>query len=967
MRKTTEESVYFSNYSWCLNPILTFKDLLTRLVDETDHFSTYSQNWQQEESVVNLYLFTCAIDCTFTDYLSKRPWQLRPLAKRFPSLEKPILGMESTLNLPHEITTAIERRKLLKLHGEWKNIVEYVCQLLISKRGGDHPQIDLDYLETDIIQLCRESVKKIQSTKLPEKLLHARMKLNEGFRCQDLSPQDVFTLADRFLETHPDKDSHYVIIGSRTAGNYLAPLLKTYLEFRNVTDIDWITLRPKQGLSRFEKSKLNELIAPHTKVILIDDYANTGNTFHMLERIVWSIGVPSEHIIMMAPIHPVVIARQPKTHNYADFLTKSDKTTIIPLYQNDLYITQQMLPGKTEKLLKEFLSTEHYEQITLKENRDTQFANKELRSHYSDSFQVRLKRVYQLELKKRNGEKVFKKILAKSVGTGWYGYHAYLAGKSLSAYVPNVIGLRNGILFMEWLDGEPVTPDYISTDLIHRMSSYLAQRSKTLILNEDPRSDRAYLGWGWLEILSILRSIYHHLLGYLKYDALLGDLKQALHSKPILVDGRMRPEEWLITNQTADFPDHNRYFKVDFEHHNFGAPELDVVDPAYDLAITSFEFKLNEEQESELISGYIGESGDQQTLTERIFLYKLLYAKAETDRLHHRIKDIANKEELKSVINRIQWSWDFRVFTMNNFTASLLNNREYKTKNQGIFFLDIDGVFDTEILGFPHTTISGLKAISLLRSNDFMIIPNTGRSGLNVQNYCDNYDFEWGIGEYGSVIIDHTHQKEIPLVSTEGAQEISRLRNILQENQEIFIDSNYHYTIRAFRFKNSQNQGLSKKEAESILKEHELKNIRIITRNSDTYFVDKNCNKGTAVDYLKNYWDYTAESLFAVGDSDDDIPMLEKVSYAFAPRNCSDNLRKLSKRLSCRIVSQPKQRGLLQIARKASLIHNSNHEIQENTMSIFNTFDEQSLEYLMTKLLTIAEAPRYKRLISLFI
>src|SRR2546422_5872192 len=66
--------------------------------------------------------------------------------------------------------------------------------------------------------------------------------------------------------------------------------------------------------------------------------------------------------------------------------------------------------------------------------------------------------------------------------------------------------------------------------------------------------------------------------------------------------GRMRPDEWLETSTAM--------YKLDYEHHNFGAAELDIVDPAYDLATAVFEFGLTEQAESELVHAYARQTAD---------------------------------------------------------------------------------------------------------------------------------------------------------------------------------------------------------------------------------------------------------------------------------------------------------------------------------------------------------------------
>jgi len=819
--------------------------------------------------------------------------------------------------------------------------------------------------------LCREAVEKFQSMSLPGDLLSARMKLNEGFRCQDLTPYDVITLADHFLETNPDKKSKYVVIGSRTAGSYFAPLLKTYLEYRGFTNMEWMTLRPRFRVGWSEKRKLNHLLRGSPNVILIDDYANTGYTFRKLAGITRSFGIPPGKIDILAPIHPVVASRHDSRDEIDDIFSSGEKVRVTALHHEDLHVAKLMEPQSVEILLRELLSTNSIENIIINKNPEVRKINENLRVHYSDGFQVRLKRVYEVAIYHKDGRIEMKRFLAKSVGVGWLGYHAYFAGLALDRLVPQIIGLRYGILFMEWVDGASLSETKMSGPILSKLSEYVACRTKLLALDEDPRLKRPYLGWGWLEVLSIFRRVYHNLLGYLKYDDLLRRLNRSLHQKSVLVDGRMRPEDWIMErggNDTSKF-DASRLFKVDFEHHNFGAPELDVVDPAYDLAVASFEFKLTEREELEMISSYAEKSGDGDTLSERFFLYKLLYAKVVSDRAWHRLTESNGREALQDLNRRIQWSWDFRVFAMNKFCASLMKKPANEAIRTGICFMDIDGVFDFEVLGFPHTTISGLKAVSLLRSCGYSIIPNTGRSCLHVRNYCSNYGFEAGIGEYGSVILDVVQDKEIPLIDDETANEISVCKKILAGKDSICIDPDYHYAVRAFRFVSKRTQGLGESEAEEILKTSGLNKLKVISRNSDTYFVGKNTSKGKAIGYYKKCTGSSRSSTIAIGDSAEDIPMFDEVAYALAPKNSSPEIQRISKNGKCTILSKSCQRGLLQAAVELSKNSGLNRKWIDKRKGIdfINTYSDGTFQQLMVQLLSIAEQPRYKRLISLIL
>ncbi len=98
--------------------------------------------------------------------------------------------------------------------------------------------------------------------------------------------------------------------------------------------------------------------------------------------------------------------------------------------------------------------------------------------------------------------------------------------------------------------------------------------------------------------------------------------------------------------------------------------------------------------------------------------------------------------------------------------------------------------------------------------------------------------------------------------------------------------------------------------------------------------------------------------------------MLENVTYAFAPRNCSGGIRALSKLGKCEIVPVPAQRGLLRVAMKLARTKKGRRldNIQRGGkgVNLINNYDKDSFQSMMAQLLTIAEYPFYKRIMRLF-
>lgn len=924
---------FFSGYRWCLNPILSLSDLMIRIEEEVQRLAALEISWQREESMINVYLFACAISCTLDDYLTRRRWHLAPIGNIYPKFRRLVGLVDELVNFPRTLHAYLRFGRLWSWKAEWDELVERACELLIY--GGE--------TGTDRLSDMRVMLGRLRSMTKAGDLLVQRMKLNEGFRCQDLTHHDIISMGKRYLSVGLDKQGEYVIIGARTAGSYIAPLLKVLFQRNRIDKTLWMTVRPKFGIHGHERRRLRGLVNANTNVVLVDDYSNTGGTFRMLEKAVTALGVPPSKITMLAPIHPA--KGQGK-------LTLREEVKIITLDQQDLHINRLLDPESVEDLLRDLLSSEDVEDIRVLKDTSVDALNLKLWSHYPDSFQVRLKRIFQISIRRKDGSVQMERILGKSVGVGWLGYHAYLAGIELSEFVPRVIGLRKGILFMTWIDGQPLPGHDPSDQAIERMASYLACRTERLGLPEDPRSSPPFLSWGWLEILSVLRRAYGTLPGYLKHDVLLRALKRALHYSPTLVDARMHPSEWLSTNREI--------YKIDFEHHNFGAPELDVVDPAYDLAIACYEFHMTEEEEGRLRLGYSNKSGDKIDLLERVFLYKLLHGTSEGKKANlHLLSARSNK--IRQQLNELSmWSWNFLVFTMNRFCSNLMRRPDNPHGQKGLFFMDIDGVLDTEVFGFPHTTISGLSGLALLRSGGYSVIPNTGRSCFNVKNYCSSYGLEGGIAEYGSAIVDSFGGREIPLVSSEVMSQLEICRKGLEGLKDVFVDPNYHYCLRVYRYDLNGTRGLGVHEVNDLVSDLGLDRLRVIARKADTYIVGRDADKGAAIELYKTHMGVGSRTTVAVGDSKEDVSMFMNVTRAYAPANCSASIRKFAKEKNWTIVSEKSQRGLLQVAEIETGVRRS----ASQTLNL-NNIEKGSFNELMAKLLTIAEMPRYRRMLLL--
>ena len=76
-------------------------------------------------------------------------------------------------------------------------------------------------------------------------------------------------------------------------------------------------------------------------------------------------------------------------------------------------------------------------------SRQAEEFNAQLQKTTSDERSARLKRIFEVRLATSQGQKETRYVLAKSVGWGWLGYHAFLAGHRLAGFVPPVLRVQD--------------------------------------------------------------------------------------------------------------------------------------------------------------------------------------------------------------------------------------------------------------------------------------------------------------------------------------------------------------------------------------------------------------------------------------------------------------------------------------------------------------------------------------------
>jgi len=879
-----DEAGFYGRYDWCLNPILSLQQLFRRLNEELDAAPTLRAPWQRAESRINLYLYTCAIACTVDDYLCRSLADLSPIATHFPRLRWAVKVAERLLVGGQALRGAVVDRSVARWRRQWARGLDAACDLLVSEaEPGDRAWNEL---AADLRPLTRK--------RLRVRLLRRRMSLPAAFRNQDLTHHDVAALARRVAASGGGgtPTQPRVVVGVRTAGAYFAPLLKAYLGHGGGAAVSWMTIRPKQVLSPRERRQVRRLARSGAQVVIVDEPPNSGDTFRRTLAILARAGVSADRVTVAAPRSPANV----------DWTLPGIR--LVTLDPADYHKARLLDPAAIAPLLREYCGAN----ARIPENAKVEALNIHLRAHHRDGFHVRLKRVFEVRDIHPHSRPTSTYVIAKGVGWGWLSYHAYIAGTRLAGRVPRVIGLRHGLLFTEWvgeLAAEDVRP---APDVpVDTIASYVAARTQRLRLAEDPCLENpAYGRSGWSELVHLLKRPYGLYIGRAKIPTLRQRMKQLVSPVPTLIDGRIRPEEWVATAAGT--------FKTDFEHHSFGKTELNVVDPAYDLAGATFAFGLSPERERQLMQRYVRETGDGNVV-DRVLPYKLLIGvMVMEDALHRASQDVGAARHEWNARYLAARSW--LTSQLSRFAASCIPAPAAVTWSKRLFCLDLDGVFNAEALGFTHTSTSGLAALALLRAHGFSVIVHTGRSVEDVRSYCRDYALPGGVAELGSVFVDAVAHREVPLVDDQATEQLPRCRAALARLPDIFVDPAYHYAVRAYRITHDRTVPPPRGQVEGVLQEAGLDRLVVSPSPVDVIVLARGVDKGRGLTAARDYLGCANQPVAAIGDSDRDVPMLAAADVAFAPSGCSAAVRALSNQGRCRIIAAPMQRGLLRAARE---------------------------------------------------
>ncbi|MGH7001432.1 MAG: hypothetical protein ACREEA_07990, partial [Stellaceae bacterium] len=623
---------------------------------------------------------------------------------------------------------------------------------------------------------------------MPRPLLAEPVRIPSAFRKQDLTQFDVLELADRFAALHPNRAQPVVVVGLRTAGVYFASLMRARLEACGFARTAIVTVRPNKGLSTDEAQRLRAFAHAGYHAALIDDPPFSGEAIGMAVQALRRAGFAAAQCTILFPVHP--LRRDWREHKEA---AAFGRETIVTLTPEDWHKTQLLASDAViETRLAEYFEARGYRSAHVIDDPAAAAFNAELDYRSGDRRRYRLKRVFAVRLETGSGAPEIRYVLAKSVGWGWLGYAAFIAADRLAGHTSPLLGMRDGILFTEWL------PQTATTNRAHASrhtwittaANYVAARAEHLAIAPPDTPDAQHEGLSLLA--DTLSNAYGPGVAGVMVEPLRRRIAARLTKRAALIDGRMAADEWIAGPAGL--------LKTDFEHHGIGKNEINLCDPAYDLADAILQLGLTRDEERDLIARYAAATGDTPQ-GDRLLLCKLMAGlwtrQAALDgivkqtHLAHRADEF-NAQYVKA--------WDFLTRESARVCGALVGLAAARDWHAPLAVLDLDGVVDRRIFGFPTTTAAGVRALASLHARGFAIAVDTARPAHQVRDYCDAYGFVGGVAECGGYIWDATTRQGRNLIDAATLEQLTALRAALRPLPGVFIDDGYECSVRAYTY-----------------------------------------------------------------------------------------------------------------------------------------------------------------------
>jgi hydroxymethylpyrimidine pyrophosphatase-like HAD family hydrolase/adenine/guanine phosphoribosyltransferase-like PRPP-binding protein len=825
IEERSAEWVDLVRYGWA-------KDLLLGLGSIRDHALAEADAAREPrtegapDALLNLLLLLCAGEQITADHLAQGGLDLSPV-RRAVHTRALIVALSAFEVLAEQLTSTratLLESDVARALGRTRSLALLVAGAIAQ--GATSVRVDPSELER-----CFPASR-------PE-LTRRRLKIPSCFRAQDITPADCFELARRFaLEARPGSSA--LVVGIRTSGSYMAPLVAGWLR-ANGFDVRYTTVRPKSPLVGAEKRVIRRLRAD--AVLIVDDPPMTGASYVRTARLLEACGFAPSSITFLVPVGAESDARM--------LGSVFNRYARIELPHRELEVREQL---ESPELLSFIAAAAGRPLARVTALWPPGVVERQARRRH-------VKQVYDVQGDAR--------VHLKGVGVGWLGYPARHIAGALSGRIPETLGFWGSLMATrEAPSASPAGP------APGEAATYVSARARNLRVSGRPRADE-FQKDGFYRLAKVLARV-HGPLAPLRMARLRREIVQALGETPgCLVDGRMGREEWLAGS-----------LKRDFEEHAFDKDDLGIYDAAYDLAGALLEFGPSRAAEERAVSQYIaltGDSGIRLRLSTAFLLYGVFL-------MERRSWEVEGERGTSAWSCAVQ-DWLEAEASLTWSVDRLLGDAFHTptaARAKTLWSLDVDGVLEDTGLGFPSVTPAAAAALRRAHEAGALVLLNSGRSLQELVFRCDALRLDGAVAEYGSAIWDRSSGRSESLLDDDERQALEEVRLAARRLPDVHVDTRYGSSVRARRYVGGKLQSLDTDQVASLLHAGSGR-VRAIVGVRQTDFISVPRNKGQGLQRLCDRLGFRGR-VFSLGDTESDLPVAVWATRAYAPRHRDDSL-----------------------------------------------------------------------------
>jgi hydroxymethylpyrimidine pyrophosphatase-like HAD family hydrolase len=709
--------------------------------------------------------------------------------------------------------------------------------------------------------------------RLPVRLRRSIIRLPSCFRNFDQQPADIERLTHELSHRWPDRSRGIMVVGVRTSGSYTAPLHGAYLRALGYERVSVLTFRPGQRWRRREIDAVVSLVRAGGMALVTDDPPKSGGSVARTALELEKLGLPRGSIVLLLQTLGDTTSLPERLQGYP--------SVVQPWRQWSVHA--RLAPRAVHHALSGMLGPEfevrEVEPLSLP-------APQQPRGHIQARYRVKIS-------DPSHGGNHVREIHVKGVGLGYFGEHALAVARPLQAFLPEVIGVKGGLLYRQWLPQESqleiIEPAAVR-NTAEAVVDYAVARSRALPVAEDTSLRLVDRGAVWQRAADILARGYGR-AGQLVRPVLHPLAKRLVRvERPSVIDGCTDAESWFRAGRSDQLQ------KVAFDDGAFNSLDVYCYDHVFDVAgwaPGSSDFA---------IAATAREVYHQRTGTtidpERWLLYRLVHVVEQ-----HRDEPEQSVDIERALAREMQQYYRDTLFA------------DVEASHSGpMCAFDVDWSLESRSLGFPCLTPASAFALRALARHGYRVAIATGRSIDEVRERCRAYGLSGGVAEYGAASYDAHTDRVRDLLSEKEHEVLAAVRSALWATHGVVVDPDYTLAVRAYRFDaTGRRRGVGPEVIDSVLRTDGLTNcVRAIVGSYQTDFMVSTIDKGVGLRALATDLHVQAGDgrflALAVGDSAEDVPMMRLARLALTPANAEPGV----KAAGIRVLSRPAQLGLAQ-------------------------------------------------------